>query len=76
MEDTLNYVSVYEVIYNEMQKPRELLETLLQEMTQSLKEKFDEITQINLTLYKLTAPIPNLKGRVGIQYSKLFKDSQ
>lgn len=74
LEHTLNYVAVYELVQQEMQQPRELMETLLQELAQSLKSRFSEIAQIDLTIYKLTAPIAGLNGRVGVRFSKIFKD--
>lgn len=72
IDDTINYASVYEIINVEMQKPRELLETFLDELAQLLKSSFPRILNVDLTLYKLTAPIEELKGKVGVQLRRDF----
>lgn len=66
ISDTINYATVHEIISSEMKKPRELLETFLDELAQKLKEAFSQIAEINLTIYKLTAPIEGLTGKVGV----------
>ena len=72
INDTINYATVYEIIKTEMQKPRELLETLLDELAIQFKNTFPPITKINILLYKLTAPIEGLKGKVGVQLEKNY----
>lgn len=69
---TINYAAVYEIIQQEMATPHELLETFLQQLAEVLKSAFPQITDIDMTLYKLTAPIKNLSGRVGVQLRKNY----
>ena len=72
IDDTINYATVFDIIKNEMEKPRELLETFLDELALVLKNSFPQITNIDITLYKLTAPIKNFKGKAGVQLQKNY----
>ncbi len=72
IDQTINYAAVYEIIQQEMAKPRELLETFLQQLAEVLKNAFPQITDMDMTLYKLTAPIEDLTGRVGVQLRKNY----
>lgn len=72
INDTINYASVFEIISSEMQKPCELLETFLNELAQILKKSFPQINHIVLTIYKLTAPIPGLNGKIGVQLNEFY----
>ncbi|MFV0604217.1 MAG: dihydroneopterin aldolase [Niabella sp.] len=67
IKDTVNYADVYDIITMEMQKPRELLETFLEELFLAIKNRYPIITKLNATLYKLTAPIKGLEGKVGVE---------
>jgi dihydroneopterin aldolase len=68
--ETADYVKLYELIKSEMQIRRELLETLLTEMAAKIKEQFPVAERVSMTIYKLTAPIPGLNGRVGVSLVK------
>lgn len=72
LEDTLNYAEVYSLVKEEMQRPRELLETFLTELAGSLKERFPEISELKMSLYKLTVPIEGFAGRVGVALERRF----
>ena len=72
IHDTINYATVHDLIKTEMRNPRELLETFLDELAQVFKESYPQITKIDLTIYKLTAPIPGLDGKVGVQLKKCY----
>ena len=72
ISDTVNYAEVYEIIQRQMQNPRELLETFLEELAADIKERFPKLSTINLVLYKLTAPIKGLSGKVGVELSRKY----
>lgn len=72
LEDTLNYAEVYGLVKEEMQRPRELLETFLTELAATLKTRFPEITLVKMSLYKLTVPIEGFAGKVGVELERRF----
>lgn len=72
IDDTINYAIVHEMISLEMQQPRELLETFLDHLFVKIKTAFPQVTFITATLYKLTAPIEGLNGKIGVQLERHY----
>jgi dihydroneopterin aldolase len=72
IDQTVNYVKAYELLKAEMNAPRKLLETLAQQIALRIKEEFPTIQKIVISLKKLTAPIPNFIGNVGVVFTKEF----
>lgn len=72
LAETVNYASLYEILKDEMQKPRELLETFVMETTELLHTTYPTIKKIELSLSKLNPPIAKFTGKVGVRYKKDF----
>jgi len=72
LEETVNYVSLYELLKTEMQRPRELLETFAMEVTERIHASFPLLKRIMISVTKLHAPIPAFTGTVGVQYAKEY----
>ncbi|MDO9375344.1 MAG: dihydroneopterin aldolase [Ferruginibacter sp.] len=66
LHQTLNYATVYEVIKHRMQQPTALLETVAQEITELIRNIDPRIRSINITIKKLSPPIENFQGTVGV----------
>ncbi len=71
-EETIDYVKLYQLLQEEMKNPRELLETLVTEIAQSIHQAFPRIKKIDIGITKLQAPITGFRGRVGVRYVKEF----
>lgn len=69
INDTLNYVSVYSLLKQVMQRRENLLETVLYNMAQALLHEFSTVQSVSLYLRKLQPPITDFEGSVGIHYS-------
>lgn len=52
-----------------MQQPTALLETLAMEMAAEIGEKFPQVHEIDVRIFKLNAPVENLNGKLGVGYS-------
>jgi dihydroneopterin aldolase len=70
---TVNYVEVYRIIQEYFHIRRQLLEESAMEIADQLKQQFEAIESIRITIKKLNPPIINFTGTVGITYSKEFK---
>lgn len=70
IKETIDYVEIYELINEEMQQSRELLETFISELAEKIKLRFSRIIHIHIKLYKLTAPIHGLNGKIGVELNK------
>lgn len=70
IEETINYVLVYEQVKKLMEKPTPLLETLVGEIAQSLLNQFPIANEVMVKIEKLHPPIPNFQGKVGVSLLK------
>jgi dihydroneopterin aldolase len=73
LDETVNYVALYNVLRAEMQKPRELLETLVMEMTEIIHHSFAQAKKISISITKLHLPIPAFTGNATISYQREFR---
>jgi dihydroneopterin aldolase len=69
LHQTINYVSVYQLIKKEMDKPTPLLETLAQSIAEVINKMDNRITSIVISIKKLNPPITSFTGNVGVTYS-------
>ena len=72
LHDTINYVSVFNIVKKYFLLPEKLLETLAEQITEDIHKTDDRISFINIIIDKLNPPITTFTGTVGITYSKSF----
>ncbi len=72
LNETVNYVKLYELVKAEMKSPRSLLETLLMELAEKIHEEFPRVKEINMSVTKLNAPIINFAGSTSVSYMKTY----
>ncbi len=73
IEDTVNYVEVYNIVHQEFAIRRDLLETLAMQIAERVKDKFPFIKSTTIQIQKLHPPISHFTGSVGVSYSKSYK---
>ena len=69
IKDTIDYVSVYELVKKRMDKPTPLLETVVTEIAQSILARFSLATKIAISIDKLCPPILQFEGKVGVSFT-------
>jgi dihydroneopterin aldolase len=72
LEQTINYATVYEIIKHRMQTATPLLETLVQDLTESIHAFDNRIQSISVSVEKKNPPISNMEGSVSVHYKKDF----
>lgn len=72
LHQTINYVSVYDIIKKQMDHPTPLLETLAQKITKQIKEIDTQIKSIVINIKKINPPVIAFTGNVGVTYSASF----
>jgi len=72
MTSTVNYEQLYALLKAEMQKPRDLLETLIMEVAEHIHLSFPQITKVEISITKLQPPIVGFTGTVGVKYCKVY----
>jgi 7,8-dihydroneopterin aldolase/epimerase/oxygenase len=69
LHQTIDYVSVYQLIRQQMDKPTPLLEMLAQVIAESIKAMDNRIISVVISIKKLNPPITSFIGNVGVTYS-------
>ena len=72
LEDTIDYASLFDIINVTMQKPVDLLETLVQGMAHAVHQKFSQVKEITVSVEKLNPPIDKFSGSAAVSFSAQF----
>lgn len=72
IHQTLNYVTVYEIIKKRMAIATPLLETIVEDLMNEIHQSSTLIKSISISIKKLHPPIPNFIGSVGVSLKKEF----
>ena len=73
INDTVDYVAVYELVKTIFLQREKLLETVAQKIAAALHEHFPKIEELIITITKLKPPIVSFTGTVGITFRKTFR---
>lgn len=63
---TISYADLYEIVREEMETPRKLLETVASKIAGRIKSKCGEIIGGNVTICKSTPPIEGITGKAKV----------
>ncbi|MET0393570.1 MAG: dihydroneopterin aldolase [Chitinophagaceae bacterium] len=72
LEDTIDYVVLFELVNGIMQQPVDLLETLVQSMAQAAHQRFPQIKQLIVSVEKLNPPIDRFEGSTVVKYTRVY----
>jgi dihydroneopterin aldolase len=72
LENTVNYVEVFNIVKQRMLQPAPLLETVAEHIIRDIKERFSFVREVEVSLFKLEPPVPQFQGRLGITMHKQF----
>ncbi len=68
LSDSIDYVSVYELVKKRMAIPTPLLETVVTEMAVEILKQFALAEQVSISIRKMYPPIPGISGSVGVSF--------
>jgi dihydroneopterin aldolase len=69
MDETIDYVQLYELVKQRMGKPTKLIETLAMEIALQIFDAFPMACEVEVGVIKLNPPIPFFRGNVSATYS-------
>ncbi|MEO9022035.1 MAG: dihydroneopterin aldolase [Ginsengibacter sp.] len=72
IHDTVNYVTIYNIIKERMSIPTPLLETVAMEIGNSIHLEFPLLKSIVISIKKMRPPIESIIGNVGVTWEKQF----
>ena len=70
LKQTVNYVTLYEIIQKRMDTPTPLLETVAQDLADLICAFDDRIVSVEKKKKKLNPPIHNFHGQISVSYIK------
>jgi 7,8-dihydroneopterin aldolase/epimerase/oxygenase len=73
IEETVDYVNVYQLIEEIMKQQKGLLETIAMLIVDRIQQQYPFVKKVSISIRKVHAPITNFTGTVGVTYSKRFK---
>jgi dihydroneopterin aldolase len=68
LSDTIDYISVYELVKARMAVPTSLLETLATDIVKQVLQQFPMAESVHIAIRKLYPPVSQLKGSVGVSF--------
>ena len=72
LEETIDYAALFKVINTAMQKPVDLLETLVQSIANAVHDQFPEVKEVVVSVEKLNPPIDKFSGSAAVSFHKTF----
>src|SRR5687768_604111 len=70
INDTVNYVRLFEIVREEMKHPRDLLETIAELVAEKIHREFPMVKESVIHIQKKNPPITNFSGNVAVTYRK------
>jgi dihydroneopterin aldolase len=72
IQQTINYVDIYQLIRQRISIPSPLLETIIMDIGTSIKKKYDKVKLISIQLKKIHPPVSGIQGSVAVSWEKKF----
>lgn len=72
LSETINYVSIFEIIKKRMSIPTSLLESIVMDIGNEIHDKYNYVRSIHISLKKINPPITGMQGSVGVIWNKEF----
>jgi 7,8-dihydroneopterin aldolase/epimerase/oxygenase len=72
LEQTINYVALFEIVKQHMEKRSSLLETKAEDICEHIYKAFPFIHTIEISIFKCSPPIENFQGKTGITMQKTY----
>jgi dihydroneopterin aldolase len=72
LDDTIDYATLFDIINTTMQKPVDLLETLVQNIAHAVYQKFPQLKRVTVSIEKLNPPIDKFSGSAAVMYTKEY----
>ena len=72
LDDTIDYADLFAIINTTMQRPVDLLETLVQTIAQNVHQKFPHVREVVVSVEKLNPPIDKFSGSAAVSYKVTY----
>lgn len=67
---TVNYENIYALVESIILQPRKLIETVASELLKAVLAQFPQVSEVKISVYKLSPPITGECKRAGVHVSR------
>lgn len=68
LEKSISYADIFERVRREMERPRDLLETLAVSIADSLRKRWPRISRGRIEIVKKAPPVAGMNGDAGVEF--------
>jgi 7,8-dihydroneopterin aldolase/epimerase/oxygenase len=68
LEETIDYADLFAIINTTMQRPVDLLETLVQTIAHAVHQQFPHVKEVTVSVEKLNPPIDKFSGSAAVSF--------
>jgi dihydroneopterin aldolase len=72
LDDTIDYALLFNIINETMQRPVDLLETIVQTIAHAVHHQFPQVKEVEVSVEKLNPPIDKFSGSAAVKYKAAF----
>jgi len=72
MNETINYIKLYELVKRYMLNTSDLIESLAMKITDDIHHLYPQVKKISISITKKYPPVINFSGNVAVSYEKEF----
>jgi 7,8-dihydroneopterin aldolase/epimerase/oxygenase len=72
LEDTIDYADLFVIINTTMQRPVDLLETLVQTIAHNVHQQFPQVNEVTVSVEKLNPPIDKFSGSAAVSFKRTW----
>ena len=72
LHESINYVSLFEMVKSRMKQASLLLETIAMELAEEIKKRFPQVTEVDIAVKKSNPPIFNFQGSTSVRFRKQY----
>ena len=73
LSDTIDYAVLFQLVSDIMQRPVDLLETLVQEIALAFHHRYPQIHQAEISIEKMNPPIDAFEGSTMVTWVRVFE---
>src|ERR1051325_9441108 len=70
MNETINYIKLYDLIKKHMLQTTDLIETLTMKITDDIHDSYPQVKKVSIAITKKYPPVINFSGNVAVSYMK------
>jgi dihydroneopterin aldolase len=72
MNETINYIKLYELVKKHMLQTTDLIETLAMTITDAIHNLYPQVKKVSISITKKFPPVINFSGNFSVNFEKVY----